>query len=67
MNNDSMIPVFVPRKIGMRAVYAFAREQDCKLVLSRSGAIVLEPRESKPSGTVIRFPVLVAPSAPEVA
>ena len=48
INND-MIPVFVPRKMGMTAIYALARDQNCRLILSRSGAIVLEPRDTDPA------------------
>ena len=60
MKDQDMIPVFVPKEIGMRAIYHFASEQDCKLVVSNSGALVLEPRRPIQSGAVVRFPVVSA-------
>jgi hypothetical protein len=60
MNTDSMIPVFVPREFGLRSISELAAAHDCRLIVSRSGALVLEPRTSAVSSSVVvRFPVPV--------
>lgn len=54
---NDMIPVFVPRKFGLRSISELAASHDCRLIVSRSGALVLEPRTSAvSSGVVVRFP-----------
>lgn len=53
--NEDMIPVFIPKEIGMRAIHAFAADNGCRLIVSNSGAIALEPYEPEQSGTVVRF------------
>lgn len=65
-DRESMIPVFIPKEIGMRAVYDFALNHDCKLICSKSGALVLEPKKPVQSGTVARFPYR-ASTAPDFA